>query len=474
MINYKVKKGDTLNKIAQAHGFSNYKDAGITSVASGNFDLITPDEEITLNNYNPKEISTIGSTDPVVSSLDLSQSYKEGSDRIDTEENQQKEASKIVAPPVVDTTGKKTNEARKETEATGNTATDNYNKYIMSKQLEADQAVLDAEASREQRSQLFKTSLANIDATTQSTLNSINTTYDKRLAEQKRINQLNIDRTKAYGLSGGGIYTPMMFSDAISNREEEADAKVGALENERNNLISQAKSARDLGEVGLMNEKLDALDKVNETLKKTLNEIDKEVAEQYKTFKAYNKELEAEHLTKVENSRKVLSAMAQNLTEEYEKDPETFIQEILNNPNYTLSYADIIEIMNNAVYSQKETTAKEEKTKLDTKKTEAEIKATNALAEDRKASAFKSYADAGLKDKERQEAIKKEEDMNKDVPEEFADDAEYTKARTSFVKKYGVEGGKYWDSIYPVDKSTGDPVYPKKGGGTGEDPLGIL
>jgi hypothetical protein len=56
-LDYTVKEGDTLNGIATANGFSNYQDAGITSVPSGNFDLIKPGDQITLG--NAKDSSTI-------------------------------------------------------------------------------------------------------------------------------------------------------------------------------------------------------------------------------------------------------------------------------------------------------------------------------------------------------------------------------------------------------------------------------
>lgn len=51
-ISYTVKEGDTLNGIASSYGYSNYKDAGVSSVKSGNFDLITPGETINLGNAN--------------------------------------------------------------------------------------------------------------------------------------------------------------------------------------------------------------------------------------------------------------------------------------------------------------------------------------------------------------------------------------------------------------------------------------
>ena len=37
---HKVLPGETLNTISQKYGFANYKKAGVSSVPSGNFDLI--------------------------------------------------------------------------------------------------------------------------------------------------------------------------------------------------------------------------------------------------------------------------------------------------------------------------------------------------------------------------------------------------------------------------------------------------
>lgn len=47
---YIAKAGDTLNSIAASQGFKNYKEAGITSVPSGNFDLIRPGDTINFGN----------------------------------------------------------------------------------------------------------------------------------------------------------------------------------------------------------------------------------------------------------------------------------------------------------------------------------------------------------------------------------------------------------------------------------------
>ncbi len=59
-VTYKVKSGDTLNSIVQQYGFKNYKEAGITSVPSGNFDLIRVGDSITIGNAAPPAPQTVG------------------------------------------------------------------------------------------------------------------------------------------------------------------------------------------------------------------------------------------------------------------------------------------------------------------------------------------------------------------------------------------------------------------------------
>lgn len=50
---YKVKAGDTLNSIAKQYGFNTYKEAGITEVPSGNFDMIRVGDQITIGGAKP-------------------------------------------------------------------------------------------------------------------------------------------------------------------------------------------------------------------------------------------------------------------------------------------------------------------------------------------------------------------------------------------------------------------------------------
>ena len=78
-LKYKVQQGDTLNKIASQFGFDNYKKAGISSVPSGNFDLIRPGEEITLGNVQGGgDVSPIKTTPPALGSTDLDVSFRGG------------------------------------------------------------------------------------------------------------------------------------------------------------------------------------------------------------------------------------------------------------------------------------------------------------------------------------------------------------------------------------------------------------
>ena len=463
-----VSSGETLNTISQKYGFSNYKNAGITSVPSGNFDLIKPGEEITIPNYNPNEIKTFQQGSPIVSSKDNEGQYRDDSAKLDSiyssmasaisDKNTvttKEKTDQIITPPILDKDGKQNGESR-EIKTTGEVKTDAYLKYIGAKQVEADEANKKAELNRLERENLFKTSLANIDATTNDTLNRINQTFDQQLIQQKRINQLNIDRVKAYGLSSGGQYTPIMFRDAISEREQEASSKVAELDNKRNLLLSEAKSARDQGSSKLLSEKLDSLEKIDTDIRTTLSNIEKEVRTQYDLYQKVVKEDEIAFKKEVETSRNRLKAIASVYVGEYEKDKDTFIQNLIKNPTVKLSYADIVEIMENTI-------AKASSAKLDLRKKEADIASAEALATQRGASAAKSFADAAIADTEKKNKLS----MQNDIPENIKTKEGGDKSRTAFVKKYGIEGGKYWDAVFDKDEY-GGYSYTRNAGGAGD------
>lgn len=66
---YTVKAGDTLNSIAQAQGYANYREAGITSVPSGNFNLIRPGDVITIGGKATTPTSATVTSDEITETI---------------------------------------------------------------------------------------------------------------------------------------------------------------------------------------------------------------------------------------------------------------------------------------------------------------------------------------------------------------------------------------------------------------------
>ncbi len=331
--NYTVQAGDSLNSIAQAHGFANYKDAGITSVPSGNFDKINPNETITLNNYDPSKVSTIAPTSsPVVSSTDNTQQYKTDSNTIDTligslnkkvdpltkEVTSTTDTTKPNAPidpvtgqPKVDTTA---------TDTTGNAVFDNLQKEAKSK---ADALTAKQAQDKIDYTNLWNTSLANLNASTASTISAINTTYDKRIAEQNRINNLNIDRVKAYGLANGGQYTPIAFSDSVTNREREASDLITSLESQRNDLINKANMARNDGETALMRQHLTDLQTIDDKINNQLKDVQATAEKNYQDLRNARIDAENKHKAQVAEALTSLQATAPSMVDAYTSTDST-------------------------------------------------------------------------------------------------------------------------------------------------------
>lgn len=452
---YIVKPGDTLNDISQRYGFTNYKTAGITSVPSGNFDLIRPGEEITIGNYDPNKIQTIQQGSPVVSSSDNAQMYRENSNKLDgilsgissavginKGTSTEKDTTKTEKyTPFA--TGEENKDGVKET--TGDPIRDKLNTWENEQQAKYE---ADVAAKKVEYANLYNTSLASVDATANATIQKINSTFDKRVSEQQRINKLNIDRVKAYGLSEGGRFVPIVFQDAITLREQEAADKVTELDSQRNALIAEAKSARDIGASKLLREKLEDLDKIDQELRKQLQEVEKEAEAQYKLLRDLRKEEETKHLEAVTKMKERLSAIAPKYKDQYEgmtpEEKDAFITKLAEQTG--LDYATIYSTLEGAVYSADEKA-------LDLKKKEADIRGTEALAKQREADAAKTFADAATGDKTKKTVA----DMQKDIPTKISTKEEGNKLRMEFVKKYGVEGAKYWDAIYKDE--VGDYVY---------------
>lgn len=470
---YTVKDTDTagLNSIVSRFGYANYKDAGISSVPSGNFDVIRAGDQITLPNYNPNNVQTIGSTPPVVSSKDNAQQYRDDSTKLDgivsafeqgQSGNTSTEADKKTETYTPFATGdKKIVDGKEVTQTTGDPILDKLNKWETEQGAKFQET---AAANKANYESLYQTSLAAVDATAQATINNINSTYDKRIAEQNRINKLNIDRVKAYGLASGGQYTPISFGDAISNREQEAADKISELDSQRNSLIAQAKAARDAGASQLLRDKLNDLDKVDGQLRKNLADVEAEADKQYKLLRDLRQEEEKKHTAALEKMRTNLAAIAPQYADEYgslsDKEKDAFIEKVSKQTG--LDYATIYGVLEGAV------TAKE-KAALDKKKTEADIEATKALTTQRNASAAESFASAATKNKDR----KDKESMQSDLPDTFTSKEDFNSKRQAYVKKYGTDGAKLWDETYNKD-NVGNYTYTIDANAGGGDRVTVI
>ena len=304
---HKVLPGETLNTISQKYGFANYKKAGVSSVPSGNFDLIRPGEEITLGNYTPTEIKPFGSTEPVVSSNDGAGEYKSLGTSLDKKLNpdyQYKLASgQIVnigdptlnqdmlkgatymgggtgADPLAkkEEAGKGIVAGEKEFKSSGDPLYDEMIKSQETGKASSEQWATDMKA---QVASLLPKTLAMLDEQYASSVSNITNTYTKLIDEQQKINRMNVDRTTAYGLSSGAQYVPLEFTNAISDQEQKSSDAIAGLENERNDLLAKAKASRDEGKLATLRENMDALNKVEETMRQRTKDLADQVQKRY-------------------------------------------------------------------------------------------------------------------------------------------------------------------------------------------------
>lgn len=369
----------------------------------------------------PQQITPITETAPVISSKDNAQGYQQDSTKLDGINNglgmynekglvnggqQEKDLSKPTGTEKTPT-GIGFNSDTGRVETGSDPVSDKLTQWEIA---QSEKVKVEAEAKKAEYAGLYNTSLAAIDATTQATINNINQSFDKRIKEQERLNNINIGRVKAYGLSEGGRFTPISFSDAITGREEEASNKISALESERTSLIAQAKSARDEGASKLLREKLADLDKVDNQIRNQLKTVQEESDRQYTLLKQARQEEEARHQEQVKKITAQLTALAPQYIEDFdnmsEAEQDKFIQQLTKSTG--LDYATIYGVLQGA--SSAEFNKKYDRTKKDLELKESaitlkgkeadlakkpfEIESEKALAAQRRASAAASYAAA--------------------------------------------------------------------------------
>lgn len=449
---YTVKKGDTANAIASRYGFKDYKDAGISSFPSGNPDLIREGETLTLSNYDPNQIKSFTNTPPIISSTDNKLSFQQDADTItgiDTSfQNRydgklEQGASYLYADGKThndsDPIGYRTSDGKNNLYDTGQKQEGGdpvFNELQKAEEKKKLDLAEEERVKKENYQRSYDTSLASLDSTARATIDMIMSSYDKRVAEQNRINKLNIDRTKAYGLASGGQYTPIDFGDAISLREQEASDKIATLENERINLIQKAKSARDEGASKLLREHLQDLDKVDNDIRAELKAVAEESEKKYKLLR--DERVEAEKQAKERQAKYVaqITAIAPMYSDQYEKmTPEqrdAFIKQLVAQTG--VDYPSVYGALEAGMLSSKKAGLDIEGKLLENSKKRADI--------------AKMWSDDKVTP----------EKMSQEAPKTFLGEDDFKAKMVEFVRKYGSQGATYWDKVYQKD-SKGDYTY---------------
>lgn len=448
---YVVKPGDTLNSIAQRAGFKDYKAAGISSVPSGNFDLIRPGEEITMNGSS-NQVSTFKPTPAVVTSQDLGTQFKNDSTSLDGIVN----APKLEDKP----TGEVVDDPETEYIETGDKTYDLFQKSASDSK---NKAKLEGQQVKKEYDKLYGIELAAIDARTRSTISSLKSTFDQRISEQERINKVNVDRVKAYGLGGGqAMYTPIEWSDAITEREREGANEIKGLERERTSLIDQAKAAKQEGNAKLLSQKMKDYESAKEKLNKRLGEIEAESAKQYETLTKIRKERETEFKTKQQEAMKRLQSYYKLNKDEVENLSDDEKEALVNqlSTKYGFEPYEVLSLIEEAVLPD-----------YDIMKAEAEIEKIKAGTNASNASASASWQLASKRKRETEKL---------DDPEDPKDT--YSQTENNKLREAGLEDAPLdvKDAYLYGEGEYDDTVVQYLGGGDGggdtigdEDPLGL-
>lgn len=122
------------------------------------------------------------------------------------------------------------------------------------------------ETEKEKTKTLYESDLANYDSAYASDVLSINRIFDERIEQKKKIDKLNLDRMKAYGISNSQ-YLPIEYTDSVTNRENETADAIKKYEVERQDLLAKAKVARDTGKSKALRDSMDELNKVEERMR---------------------------------------------------------------------------------------------------------------------------------------------------------------------------------------------------------------
>ncbi len=347
---------------------------------------------------NPSTQTTVqpfGKTEKVISSDDLENVFTEDSAKLSSFETQAQNQTTTkpaeVKKETADTTMK----------TTGDAMTD---RMLAEEEKEKARLELEAEEKKKEYESLYTTSLANLSAETQSLIDNINNTFAQRIETQKKINAKNIDARKAYGLSRGGQYTPISWSDAITEQETEASEQIKSLEGERNLLIAQAKSAQRDGEAGLLREKLSAIENIEDNVRTVMNDVRTQSNRILALQKDVLKKKEEEETARVAKIIEEISTLSSKFVDDYEnmsdEEKHAYIEKIATSQG--VSYASVYGIFEKSLFDKQKSATQAKKDALD-------IKSTEELIKQRQASTAKTWADMANKKDDEKEATADQE-----------------------------------------------------------------
>ncbi len=400
---YKVQKGDTLNTISNRYGFRNYRDSGIDPKQLRSYknkvplkqgqsyaDIIGIGEEITLANYDPNKVQTSGTGATTLVSSKDNALKNEKNGNIANEKlglNQDPNAKEEITsdPNVIEDKGQgKQKEPLKEIDG----ITDpNYVKSRLDDQAKREEASLKMEDRKAEYMLKIDSRLARNDARYAERVNRINSTWDKRIKVQNRLNKLKDDRIKAYGAGGSAIYKPLQFTGAVNQNEQDSADKIAELDGMRDQLLNEAKNAFDTGESLVLDDKIKEIDRLEQNMEQKYIEIERESEKQYKLFEKLEKETEAEDkLLREKTLKEFVAYVSLNFTDGMTPEEKTAeIERIMMEKNLTLSEA------NNAIMEGLSIASKGDKASADLAYKKAQTKLQEEKVRTEKSKQAKNY-----------------------------------------------------------------------------------
>jgi len=346
-----------LNSIMNRYGFKNYKQAGVSSVPSGDFNSIKEGDVIEFNQNQPNKeegavnVEGFNTNTPVyLNTKGKQQNQKNNFDDLNGLKNKSLEEVKVDRNKI-DKVDKTQFDKEYDIYNTDDSLLGRFNTWEVDQKR---QAVDWEEKQRKSYDNIFSTLEGNISQEKVSALKRIDSIFNKRIDEQLRINKSNTDRVKAYGLSGEGgsaLYTPLMFTDAVSRREEEGAEKIAQIGQELENAISEAENAYRQGDVKLMRERLDAHSQLKVDLNNQIDDIEKESDRQYKAIRKVREEKEAQVQAQRQSSLDSLALTLQPKASQFAglSPDDLYKQADLISKQSGLEFTDVLSAINQAI-----------------------------------------------------------------------------------------------------------------------------